>query len=104
MVLFGTFGNFLKLSGTFGLFCVLLEIWGTFWIYFFYFVLFCNCFVLFESLWKFCVILGTFDYYCLHFDIFWYLPDPRGAGLHLAFQFSYVRPFVRSSVRPSARL
>jgi len=29
-----------------------------------------------------------------------FLPDPRGAGLHLAFQFSYVRPSVRPSVRP----
>ena len=28
-----------------------------------------------------------------------FLPDPRGASLHLAFQFSYVRPSVRSSVR-----
>ena len=26
----------------------------------------------------------------------YFLPDPRGAGLHQAFQFSYVRSFVRS--------
>ena len=30
-----------------------------------------------------------------------FLPDPREAGLHLAFQFSYVRTSARSSVRPS---
>ena len=30
-----------------------------------------------------------------------YLPDPRGAGLHEAFQFSSVRPSVRTSVRTS---
>ena len=29
---------------------------------------------------------------------FFFLPDPRGAGLHLAFQFSYVRTSVRTLV------
>ena len=28
-----------------------------------------------------------------------FLPDPRGAGLEQAFQFSYVRTYVRPSVR-----
>ena len=32
-----------------------------------------------------------------------FLPDPRGAGLHLAFQFSYVRTFVRTFVRSFVR-
>ena len=31
----------------------------------------------------------------------YFLPDPRGAGLHEAFQISSVRPYVRTSVRLS---
>ena len=32
-----------------------------------------------------------------------FLPDPRGAGLHLGFQFSYVCSFVRTFVRTFVR-
>ena len=34
-------------------------------------------------------------------DFFIFLPDPRGAGLHLTFQFSYVRSFGASDLRSS---
>ena len=36
--------------------------------------------------------------YFMYYMIF--LPDPRGAGLHEAFQISSVRPYVRTYVRP----
>ena len=34
-----------------------------------------------------------------HIIYFQFLPDPRGAGLHEAFQFSSVRTYVRTYVR-----
>ena len=42
------------------------------------------------------------DWYFAHFKATLFLPDPRGAGLHEAFQISsvhtYVRPYFRTSV------
>ena len=48
-------------------------------------------------------------YNCCDYSITYYLcisflPDPRGAGLHEAFQILSVRPSVRASVRASIRL
>ena len=64
---------------------------------------------LFMLLFPFC-IGSTFrtrkEIGCLLWDFFVFvlLPDPRGAGLALAFQISSVRTYVRTSVRPYVRL